>query len=387
VSSNPGRRTPLPAAELIQPDWRADRRENALARVHARRGRRAQLVRAAAVMSFACVLGLVLGFIARARLEPQTLATRDAHQVRFGDGSVVQLLDESSVLDVGAASPSAVDVTLRAGSAEFEITPNPKRQFIVHAGIAEISVLGTHFIVTREAQRVRVEVTRGRVAVKLADGARQLTAGESSWFPPADPTPENAPDAASSATSAAAPNASAAAVASAVAAALPTPSASVDGVSSRRRFLDHAKRAEYREAYSVLEHAPDVIGNSPEDLMLAADAARFSNHPAQATRFLERVTREHAQSSVAPLAAFTLGRIYLSQVGQPAKAADAFALSRKLAPGGSLAEDALAREVEAAQVAGQPARARDLAEQYQRRYPNGRRLASVRKSGGLGPTP
>ena len=380
MSSNPGRRTPLPAAQLIQPEWRADRRENVLARIHARRGRRARGVRAAVVVSVASLLGLVLGFLVHARLEPQAVATRNAHQVRFGDGSVVQLLDESSVLDVGSASPSAVDVTLRSGSAEFEITPNPKRQFIVHAGIADISVLGTHFYVTREGQRVRVEVTRGRVAVKLAGSARQLTAGESSWFPPAELTPDDSPEIAP------APNPSAA-TSAAVGAAPPTPSASVDALSSRRRFLDHAGRAEYREAYSVLERAPEVVGNAPEDLMLAADAARFSNHPAQATRFLERVTREHRQSSVAPLAAFTLGRIYLSEVGQPAKAADAFALSRKLAPAGSLAEDAMAREVEAAKVAGQRSRARELAEQYLRRYPNGRRLASVRKSGDLGPTP
>lgn len=382
MSASPGRRTPLPAAELIQPEWRADRRENVLARVHARRDRRARATRAALAVSLACLLGLVLGFVVHARLGLQAVATRDAHQVRFGDGSTVQLLDASSELDVGAASPSAVDVTLRSGSAEFEITPNPKRQFIVHAGIADISVLGTHFIVTREAQRVRVEVTRGRVAVKLSGGTRQLTAGESSWFPPAEQVAEDAPPAAS----AAAPSPSEAPSA-AVGTPLPAPNASGEGLNSRRSFLDHAKRAEYREAYSVLEHAPEVVGNAPEDLMLAADAARFSNHPAQATRFLERVTREHAQSSVAPLAAFTLGRIYLSQVGQPAKAADAFALSRKLAPAGSLAEDAMAREVEAAKAAGQAKRARDLAEQYLRRFPNGRRLTSVRQSGGLGPTP
>ena len=380
MSSNAGRRTPLPAAELIQPGWRADRRENVLARVHARRERRARVARVAAVVSVAAMLGLVLGFLAHARLEPQPLATRDAHQVRFGDGSIVQLLDESSVLDVGAASASAVDVSLRSGSAEFEITPNPSRQFVVHAGIAEISVLGTHFRVTRDGPRVRVEVTRGRVAVKHAGSVRQLIAGESSWFPPAEPEQPLAE------ASAAAPSPIAAAGASASAAS-PTPSAGVDGLGSRRRFLDHARRAEYGEAYSVLERAPEVVGNVPEDLMLAADAARFSNHPAQATRFLERVTREHPQSSVAPLAAFTLGRIYLSQVGQPAKAADAFALSLKLAPGGSLAEDALAREAEAAKLAGQRTRARDLAEQYLRRYPNGRRLASVRESGGLGQTP
>ena len=53
--------------------------------------------------------------------------------------------------------------------------------------------------------------------------------------------------------------------------------------------------------------------------MLAADAARFSGHPQQATHFLERMTREHPQNSIAPLAAFTLGRIYLSQLGSRRK--------------------------------------------------------------------
>ena len=383
MSVSSGRRTPLPAAELIQPQWRAERRENALARLHARLDRRARGARAAIVVSAVAVLGLVLGFIAHGRLTQPAMATRDGHQVRFADGSTVQLLDANSALDVGAASPSAVEVSLRSGSAEFEITPNPRRQFIVHAGIAEISVLGTHFRVTREAPRVRVEVTRGRVAVHFAGGARQLTAGESSWFPPAEPTSEDTPPMVPVAT----PNLGGTAASAVASATAPVPNPSSEALASRRRFLDHATRREYPEAYSVLERAPEVVGNAPEDLMLAADAARFSNHPAQATRFLERVTRGHPQDSVAPLAAFTLGRIYLSQLGQPAKAADAFALSLKLAPTGSLAEDALAREVEAAQLAGQPSRAHDLAEQYARRYPSGRRLASVRKLGGLGPAP
>jgi len=383
VSSSTERRTPLPAATLIQPQWRAGRRESVLARVHARRGRRARLVRAAAVVSVMAVLGLVLGFVVHARFAPPALATRDAHQVRFADASTVQLLDASAALDIDAASPSAVEVSLRSGSAEFEITPNPQRKFIVHAGLAEISVLGTHFRVTREATRVRVEVTRGRVAVRFASGARQLTAGESSWFPPAEPAAEARGPAAAVTD----PTPDVAAPSAAVSAAPSALSPNSDASASRRRFLDHATRKEYPEAYSVLERAPEVVGNAPEDLMLAADAARFSNHPAQATRFLERVTRGHPQDSVAPLAAFTLGRIYLSQLGQPAKAAEAFALSLKLAPTGSLAEDALGREVEAAQLAGQPSRARDLAAQYLRRYPNGRRLESVRKASGLGTTP
>ena len=377
-------RAPLAVAPLIQPDWSAERREKALAGLHARRARRTRVLRSALLASAVTVLALSLGFGLRARSAAQAnLAERDGRQVRFGDGSAVQLQDAASVLDVGTASASAVEVSLRAGSAEFEITPNPKRRFIVHAGAADISVLGTHFRVTREAQRVKVEVTRGRVEVRYTGGVRQLTPGESNWFPPPEASADDSKAAANEApaklavpspTSSAAPVPSAASVAS-------------EASSSRRRFLDHAAHGEYADAYSVLERAPEVVGNSAEDLMLAADAARFSNHPLQATRFLERTTREHANDSVAPLAAFTLGRIYMSQLGQPAKAADAFALALRLAPAGSLAEDALAREAEAAELAGQRARALALAEDYGQRYPNGHRLQSVRKAVGLGSTP
>lgn len=364
-------------APVIEADWSVERRERGLARVHQRLARRARVVRIVAVAGVVAVLGLLLGFgVYWQRSSGGAVAERDGRQVRFGDGSSVQLLDAHSELDVGAASASAVEVSLRAGSAEFEITPNPQRAFVVHAGVAEVRVLGTHFRVTREAARVKVEVSRGRVEVRFAGGARQLTAGESNWFPPSDVSEP--------------PSAAAAAAAPAPSAALPAapaPSAGSDGVSSRHRFLEHATHGRYAAAYSVLERAPDVVSSSAEDLMLAADAARYSNHPQQATRYLERMTREHPQDSVAPLAAFTLGRIYLSQLGQPGKAADSFALARRLAPGGSLAEDALAREAEAAEKAGQRARASALLADYSHRFPTGHRLDGLKGSLGLGAAP
>ena len=380
MSGNEERVTPLPVAQLVAPQWSTERRENGLAKLHARVAQRRRALRVAAVVAVLGVLGLVLGLGARARLAQQySVAARDGRQVRFGDGSSVQLLDAHSELDVGAASPSAVEVSLRGGSAEFEITPNPQRHFIVHAGLADVSVLGTHFRVTREALRVKVEVTRGRVEVRFAGGARQLTAGESNWFPPLESSGEG-------------PKPVAAELPSSEGASNPAPSSSAavtvsDSAALRRRFLEHAAQGQYAAAYSVLERSPEVVGGSAEDLMLAADAARFSGHPGQATRFLERMTREHPQDSVAPLAAFTLGRIYLSQLAQPAKAADAFALALRLAPGGSLAEDALARQAEAAELSGQSARAQRLTEDYARRFPNGHRLDSLRKSVGLGSHP
>ena len=379
MSHSEERVSPLPVASLIQARWSAERREQGLVAVHAGVQQRARHMRILAAVSLVAVLGLLVVFGVHGRLDARyAVAQRDGRQVRFGDGSSVRLLDAHSELDVGAASPSAVEVSLRAGSAEFEITPNPKRRFIVHAGAAEISVLGTQFRVLREARRVKVEVTRGRVEVRYVGGTRQLTPGESNWFPP----PEAVTEAQEPAALAPVPTVGSAGV--------PVPGligANVEGMSSRRRFLDHTAHKQYAAAYSLLERSPEVVGGSAEDLMLAADAARFSGHPQQATRFLERMTREHAQDSVAPLAAFTLGRIYLSQLGQPARAADAFALSLRLAPSGSLAEDALAREAEAAELARQHERARGLAGEYARRFPSGRRLDGVRKSLGLGSAP
>lgn len=367
-------RTQLPLADAVQPQWDHERRELTLQAIHARRARRARAARGVFVagLLLAVLLGFGVSWRARARArDAGSVASVSQQQVRFSDGSSVHLLVPDAALDIGAASPSAVEVTLQRGSAEFEITPNPARRFIVHAGAADVSVLGTHFRVTREAARVRVEVSHGRVSVAYAGGARLLTDGESNWFPP---TELETPASASSLTL---PVASAA-----TAAALPSAGVPAERV-EHRRFLEHAAHGEYAEAFATIEHSPDVVGNSADDLLLAADAARYSGHPLEATRYLERVTREHARESVAPLAAFTLGRIEMTQLAQPAKAADAFARALSLAPSGSLAEDALARETEAAALAGQAARAHDLAEQYLQRFPHGRRADSVRKSGGV----
>jgi len=124
--------------------------------------------------------------------------------------------------------------------------------------------------------------------------------------------------------------------------------------------------------------APDV-----EALMRSADEARRAGHAAQALPYLRRLLREHSADARAPLAAFTLGRILLAELDRPAEAADAFALSRRLAPGGPMASHALAREVEAAARGGDAARARRLAETYIADYPTGPHLASVRLHGGI----
>jgi transmembrane sensor len=143
-----------------------------------------------------------------------------------------------------------------------------------------------------------------------------------------------------------------------------------------------AKQRDYQSAYRILKATPSAVGVSSADLLLAADVARLSGHPAEAVPYLERLLATHPASGEAPLAAFTLGRTLMG-LGRIDAAISAFARARSLAPSGPLAEDALVRQVEAASRAGKRDLAQKLAAQYERNYPNGRRLQSVRGYAGL----
>jgi transmembrane sensor len=140
---------------------------------------------------------------------------------------------------------------------------------------------------------------------------------------------------------------------------------------------------EYEAAAQRLLEAPSEVGDDPAALMDAADLARLADRPEAAVGYLRRVLRGHAQSPAAQFAGFMLGRVLLERLGQPSEAAEAFALARSTAPHGSLAQDALAREVEAWSKAGHSNEAYARAQLYIQLYPSGRRLRAVRLYGGL----
>jgi transmembrane sensor len=143
-----------------------------------------------------------------------------------------------------------------------------------------------------------------------------------------------------------------------------------------------AESGRFDEARAALKQAgPNAVRDETGDLLLAADAARLGGYPSEAVPYLERVVRAHASDPRSGLASFTLGRVLLDELGRPREAAEAFSRARKA--GGPLAEDALAREVEAASRAGDTTRSRELAREYLTRYPQGRRLKAVSRFGGL----
>jgi transmembrane sensor len=292
------------------------------------------------------------------------------HGLRFSDGSSARLLDDRSQVEVVAVTAKAIDLRLTAGRSEFDVVPDPGRTFTVQVDGIVVRVLGTRFRVEREDRGAYVSVYRGKVEVRWPGGERVLGQGQTARFPEEVAEQQALPAAESAGTvKPAAP------VLPAVELSRPAAPA------SRARFRALATRGQYAEAYRVLAGAPGVVESGAEDLMLAADAARLSGHPSEATPYLERIVRQYRGDVRAPLAAFTLGRILLYQLGRPAEAADAFALVRKILAEGPLSSDALAREAEAADRAGQRERARGLAEEYMTKYPIGRRLESVRRYG------
>jgi transmembrane sensor len=356
----------------IQVQWDGARTEDNLhlARKTIRRRGRTRVAASALLLGMVIALGVSYRLYwggREAGKAPLVVQNSSDHGLNFSDGSSARMLDDRSQVEVVAVTARAIDLRLTAGRGEFEVTPDPGRTFAVHVDGIVVRVLGTRFRVEREDRGAYVSVYRGKVEVRWPGGARVLAQGQTGHFPEevAEASPQTeGPTRAEPA----------APVPSAIEISHPAPA-------SRARFRALASRGRYAEAYRVLAGAPGVVDSGAEDLMLAADAARLSGHPAEATPYLQQIVRKYRGDERAPLAAFMLGRILLYQLGRPAEAADAFALVRKILPEGPLSADALARETEAADRADQRERARGLAEEYVAKYPTGRRLESVRRYG------
>ncbi len=329
----------LEAARNAQPSWSLARQQQVIWGVRGRlqaKSRRATTLLAAA--SVVVLVGLAwAGLHAFGAASRGEVASIGAERWNLRDGSEIVIESPTTVIKKKRESDTEILFELEAGAAHFDVVPRPSRVFRVNAGTATVEVVGTSFRVARKQARSEVMVERGRVIVSWNGGSRVLNKGEAGTFPP----PE------------------ALKVESETAAVAPTP----------------------RETAARNE-------SGAEALFASADKARKEGRPDQAVGYLKAITDRHSGDPRAPLAAFTRGRVLLESLGKPREAAQAFAQARGLSGKRSaLAEDALAREVEAYAAAGEAGLARDRAELYRRNYPKGLRLHQVLRSGGLQDAP
>ena len=362
-----------PLRERFAERWDAQRTERTLRGLHQKRAR-ARRRRHAVALSFGLSLIALLGSVVYGSsssrspslaLQPPQAAPLS---LRLSDGSAVALRDARTQVEVAEASPQLIALELVAGRARFDVQRRPTRRFRVRAGDVTVEVLGTSFEVEREAGRAHVAVRRGRVAVRWPGGRTELVAGEAGWFPRSEASD--------------APGEKSAEVAEerrATASARP----SARKRESAASWREPARQGQFERAYALMNEARTAIADDVDDLLLAADTARLSGHPHAALPYLRRVVAKHAADSRASLAAFTLGGVLMQQLGQPREAEAAYARARALSFNASLAEDALARQVEAAHRAGDAAHARALAAEYLERYPGGRRTRAVKRFGDL----
>lgn len=332
-------------------------------------------------------LGLltVLGAAAVAVVAFVAIGNRDAGPLRFADGrpmvavdapaegAALAMSDGSRVELRGGArfeplesSGSMFLAVLQRGAARFEVRPGGPRRWQIECGLASVEVVGTAFSCEREPGRLRIAVEHGVVLVrgeKVPDRARRLAAGESLEVLEAVPAPVVPPSERPKSAETSGPMIG-----------LRSPSPPL------RSWRELARDGHHREAFATLgargfQKVTRHVGVA--DLLVLADVARLSGHPADAVAPLDRILSDFPADPQAALAAFAVGRLELDELGHPARAAAA--LNRALALGvpQTLREDVRARLVEAYLHAGNHAAARAAADAYKREFPAGRYTQSI----------
>jgi transmembrane sensor len=298
--------------------------------------------------------------------QPRTLPLADGSQVELGPEALLDVLQNNEHLFV---------VALRTGRARFSVVPGGPRAWRVECGPVSVDVVGTIFSVERSSSAVRVQVERGRVLVSgegVPDRVTQLSAGKSILVPIASPLgpPIGGGVIGSAASPPTAPlpvPAPAASAATGTPPAVRTP-AQQDSAAGIRMHS-------WSEPPPAGSAAPDAV----DALLRQADAAAREGAPARAVSLLQRALAEHPRDVRAPLAQFTLGRLYLDSLGDPAKAVVFFTRAIQSGIPGPLAEDAHARLVQAFARAGNRDGAARAAARYLARYPTGAHLQAVNR--------
>lgn len=292
-----------------------------------------------------------------------------SERIDFDDASWLELAPRTE-LRVAHNDGSRISMTLDQGAAAFDVHPGGPREWSVDLGALVVRVTGTHFTVERSAESVAVGVERGSVEVRgpiVPGGRRSLRAGDRVEYELAPREPVSAevdePEAVEDDTppEAAAPPASP-----------PTPA----------RWRELANDGAHGEAYGLLgeEGVRREVrrARSAVELLRLADVARLSGHPREAEEPLVRLMSDFPRSARAPLASFTLARLYQERLGQPA---DAAALYHRMLAGGTppgLREPTMGRLIDAWVAAGRSGQAREAACGYLSAYPEGPSAPSAR---------
>lgn len=260
-------------------------------------------------------------------------AAADVPRLSLPDGSLAELY-EGAVVDIELQSDDLVRLVQSKGRVRYTVTPNPSRRFVVDAVGVEVRVLGTIFVVTVEAQTVRVAVERGKVQVDGGEHVATLVAGEEIRVEQQD-TPQ-----------------------------------SITTAPKLKRSPAGKQRAS--------KPAPRVSIASAAELLRQADNARATSDLVAAATALGALVRNYPKDSRVYSGYFQLGKVERARKHHAA-AASAFSACYKRAPAGALSEDARAEAAASWLAAQRPDRALKVANAYLERHPAGAHADRMRR--------
>lgn len=142
-----------------------------------RQGRRTFMRRGVLGLAGLLAVGLAWRYRSPQAFEAQYVtAMGERRRVSLPDGSELHLASDTRLLvrfDQGQRL-----VHLLQGQAIFDVARESSRTFRVDGGLAQVTVLGTRFVVAREPHELRVSVERGSVQVDNGRGRLVLVPGQ-----------------------------------------------------------------------------------------------------------------------------------------------------------------------------------------------------------------
>lgn len=303
------------------------------------------------------------GIAANARL---TSGESSPETLDFSDGSEV-VLEPRALATLSELTPKHAGLRLEGGKVSASIHKHPGMTWTVTAGPYAVHVVGTRFSVEWNAgsRAFEVLVREGRVRVTGGDlppeGVLVDSGGRLERRPPAP-----SPDPAAASNVAARPDEREPSVEKTVDA---SPSAS-----GRAAISALAVKGKYKEALALAERQgfDRLVNELPEnELLLLANAARYSGDASRARLALLKLRSRFAGRPAAELAALYLAKIAEDMTHEPREAVRWLRTFLQSSPSGDLAAGARASLMSLLLRSGDEVSARAVAQDYLRYHANG----------------
>ncbi|HEY5283459.1 MAG TPA: FecR domain-containing protein [Polyangia bacterium] len=412
------------AVQPVSPDKLRRGWSTVAARLSAGKARRRSLVRlslAGAAASALLLVGLGAVSISRMHMHPPTPAAL-AYQIQggsvidggylreSGSGVVKLLFSEGTefVLMPGtrgrlrAVDSHGARIAIEQGTASFQVTPRRDAKWFVDVGPFLVTVKGTVFTVSWDANRERFELRlqHGQVSVTgpIAGGAIPLSAGQrlvidlpkgetllTEQPPQPSQTPikddwQGSPSEAPLSPEVDHPMAGRPATGSAGQGESLPPSLA-GKASGRRAWAEALASGDWDRILADVDRLGlkrTLAETSSEDLFAVADAARYRRRTGLARQALLAERKRFPESARALDAVFLLGRLEEANERGTNKAIHLYEEYLDRAPSGTYASEALGRRMMATSKLEGATRARVIAQEYLRRFPDGTYAGAAR---------